>query len=69
MRAAVIDLTTSKVVNIVVADAALHAAAEGCVLVNSETANIGDGWDGTRIVPSISALPDSATVNPAITAL
>jgi hypothetical protein len=70
MRAALIDLVSGLVVNVVVADASDHAAPDGFLLVNSDTANIGDTWDGTQIVitPHPNAV-DPMTANPGISAL
>lgn len=43
MRCAVIDIATNIVVNMIVADAAVHAAPDGCLLVNTD-APCDIGW-------------------------
>ena len=75
MRAAVVDLSSNLVVNVVRADAGTDAAPDGCLFVNSDVANIGDSWNGTqivaRVVPVVSAMHTvkPTTASPNVTAL
>ena len=62
MRAALIDLATGLVENVIVADATIHDAPAGYLLVNSEDANIGDKWDGASIIVNpVSVRPAPAS--------
>lgn len=52
MRVAVINLQSNKVENVgVVDDGDGSKAPDGYVFVISDSANIGDGWDGANIIP------------------
>lgn len=64
LRAAVVRYETNLVENVIVADAAIHAAPNGCFLVNTESpCEIGWAYDSTIndfIDPSPPSLtPDS----------
>lgn len=52
MRYALIDLSSSRVVNVVeIEEGDGSSDPEGMIHVASETASIGDGWDGASFVP------------------
>ena len=61
MRHALIDTTSNMVVNVVVIDVSAESLlpeelrstpTEGYVLVPSDSAGIGDSWDGENIIPA-----------------
>ena len=59
MRYAIIDLSTKLVINmaeIELGDGSTQP--EGFLNVQSQTANIGDSWDGTSIVPKPTPPPE-----------
>ncbi len=52
MRAAVIDKKTGEVVNVIEYDPkAVWAPPKGHALLKNEHANIGDTWNGKKLVP------------------
>ena len=52
MRYALIDTTKNTVVNVIEWDGvSFFTPPENCITVQSDTANAGDGYDGTNIVP------------------
>jgi hypothetical protein len=57
MRAAVVDSATNIVVNVIVADAAVDVAPDGCFLVDIENFSCGIDWVFDPIVNDFIAPP------------
>ena len=59
MKAAVVDLATNTVVNIIVADAMYDRAPDGCMLIDIENMTCDIGWTFDSIM--IDFVPPPAT--------
>jgi hypothetical protein len=49
-RCALINISTGIVENVIVADASIHTAPDGYMLLNHDAPNIGDKWDGEKLI-------------------
>jgi hypothetical protein len=59
MRIAVIDLASNLVVNVAhVEDGDGSTEPDGFLHIESNSANIGDSWDGTNIIPKPEPEPE-----------
>lgn len=62
MRAAVVDLATNIVVNIIIADASVDPAPDGCMLIDADNFFCDIGWIYDPVVNDFVAPPEPAPI-------